>query len=107
MPTSMVVVARTVARRPAGGRRAVVHFSVGTIRLCASGPERWMEAPYRQEAGDDEQDQPKTLRHGEWRFRAGGRKIVQVGELAERLHDADEDVEPERDDGTDHVDRTP
>ena len=62
-----------------------------------------MVAPYRQEAGHDEQDQNETLGHGERRLRAVGRKIVQVGELAELLHDADEDVEPQGEHGADDV----
>ena len=58
-----------------------------------------MVAAHHRDAGNDEQDQHQELRGGKGRLRAGGREFVQVCELLERLHDADEDVEIEREDG--------
>ena len=66
-----------------------------------------MVAAHHRDAGNDEQDQHQELRHGKGRLRAGGRELVQIGELLERLHDAHEDVEIEREDRGADVDHAP
>jgi len=61
----------------------------------------------RDDAGHDEQHQHHALRDREWRLGLRRRKRPQEGELLERLHHRDENVEIERDHGGDDVDPAP
>src|SRR5262245_5520592 len=72
-----------------------------------SGPERRMITPQGGDSEDEEQDQYARLRDRESGLRPGGRELVQISELLERLRDGDEDVQIERKYDTADIDRTP
>jgi hypothetical protein len=78
--------------------------------MVASGSRRerfGVESADGRDAEEDEGEEHDELDNFERGFGAGGRDGVERGNLLERLHDEDEDIESERGDGTDDVDPAP
>src|SRR6266850_7066571 len=67
----------------------------------------WVKAFYRQDPGQNKEDEHYALRDREGRLRAFRREDVQGREVQKGLHDQDEEVKVKRDDGADDVDPAP